>query len=994
MTHPAKLPADEPKRLARLRALEILDTAPEDIFDALVNVAAGICGVPISLVSLVDADRQWFKANVGLPDASQTPRDIAFCSHAILGDDVMEVPDALNDWRFIDNPLVTDEPCIRFYAGAPLCMSDGTRMGTLCVIDREPRKLSEHQLGLLKSLASAVVEALEFRERAMQALETAACNESRLERLYAATPAMLHSIDTEGRLIAVSDHWLLELGYQREEVLGRHSFEFLTPESQLYARQHVLPEFFRNGRCDEISYQMLRKNGQVIDVLLSGVLERDLHGTPRQSLSITTNVTAKKQAEASLLEQSRFTRAILDNVLEGIITIDADGIIRSVNPEAIRIFGYAAEEVIGQNVKILMPEGDAKDHDGHIRNHHVTGISKVIGKGRELNGRRKDGSLFPMELAVSRCDQLGKPLFIGVMRDITARKELESRLIEGRELLQVTLDSIGDAVITTDLERRIKWLNPVAERLTGWSKEDAFGKRLTEVFSIFNKDSRQPAEDPVSLCLQRGQVTGLASDTILIARDGMEYGIEDSASPIRDAQGNLHGAVLVFHDVSEQRRLSEEMSHRATHDMLTGLLNRLEFESRLSRMLASAKVGQGDGALMYIDLDQFKLVNDACGHAVGDQLLRQVSTLLQSCVRGRDTVARLGGDEFGILLEHCSAEQAEKVASKICDQMEEFRFLHDGRRFRVGTSIGLVPVDNRWSSTASLLQAADSACYAAKEAGRNRVHAWFDTDRAIKARQGDMQWVTRLEQALDENRFELYGQKIMPIGLASEALHFEVLLRLRETDGTIVPPGVFLVAAERFNLATRIDKWVVRNTFEWLSDTSRNVESVELVSINLSGQSIGDRAFHQHLIEKMQRATFDLRKVCFEITETAAITNLGDAKLFIDEVRQLGAKVALDDFGSGASSFGYLKMLPVDFLKIDGQFITGMLDDKLNEAAVRCFQEVAAVVGVRTIAEFVERSETLDALRQIGVDMAQGYLLHRPEPIALVLKQGEALTVG
>jgi len=401
----------------------------------------------------------------------------------------------------------------------------------------------------------------------------------------------------------------------------------------------------------------------------------------------------------------------------------------------------------------------------------------------------------------------------------------------------------------------------------------------------------------------------------------------------------------------------------------------------MERLLENAKAEHSSSALMYIDLDQFKLVNDACGHSVGDQLLRQVSSLLQSCVRGRDTVARLGGDEFGILLERCDMHQAKSIGEKICDQMNEFRFLHDERRFRVGTSIGLVPLDDRWANMAQVLQAADASCYAAKEAGRNRVHAWFDTDRAMKSRHGDMQWVTRLEEALDEDRFELYAQKIIPIHEPNDRLHFEVLLRLREPDGTLVPPGAFLPAAERFHMATRIDRRVTARVFDWLSGLGHEINQIEMVSVNLSGQSIGDRTFHQHLLKSIKLAQFDVRKLCFEITETAAITNFGDAKVFIDEVRRLGAKVALDDFGAGVSSFSYLKTLPVDFLKIDGQFITDLLDDKLDEAAVRCFHDVAKVVGVRTIAEFVEREDVLTALREIGIDMAQGYLVHRPEPI-------------
>lgn len=1100
-------PAEEVRRLARLRALCVLDSEPEALFDALVELAAAICETPISVVSLVDAERQWFKARKGLPDVTETPRNISFCTHTIMNDEVMEIADASSDPRFRDNPLVTGQAGIRYYAGAPLKTSDGARLGTLCVIDRVPRTLLKEQLEMLRRLAAIVVCGLEYRARALQAIESLARSEQHNARLYAATPAMLHSIDAEGRLVAVSQLWLDELGYTRAEVLGRATLDFLTPESRQHAAT-ILPAFFSTGRCDNVEYQMVRKDGQIIDVLLSAVLERNADGQPMRAMAVIRNITVRKKAELALAEQSRLIQAVLENVLDGIITIDASGTIRTFNPEATRIFGYTAEEMIGRNVKMLMPPEDASTHDGHLRSHQVTGKSKVIGKGRELKGQRKDGTLFPMELAVSRCDQLGQPIFIGVMRDIslrqqreqemrearsflertgtlagvggwelgignqdlrwsaqtralhdappdfvpsladfiglctpdhrtvlrealdkalvqgfpvdlelpfvsytgrpfwahivgsveyegecpvrlvgafqdvTARKEMEFRLAESLQLLQVTLDSIGDAVITTDVQGRIQWLNPVAERLTGWLKEEARGRLLTQVFVILNEETRRPSEDPVAACITHEKVTGLAHRTVLISRDGLEYAIEDSAAPIRDPAGNLHGAVLVFHDVSEQRRLSDEMSHRATHDALTGLVNRAEFEGRLGRLLERTRTDGSMNALMYIDLDQFKLVNDACGHSVGDQLLRQVSVMLINNVRSRDTVARLGGDEFGVILEHCDTDHALRIAEKICDQMEEFRFLHDGRRFRIGTSIGLVPLDARWLNMGLIMQAADTSCYAAKDAGRNRVHTWFDTDRAMKMRRGEMQWVTRLEQALDDNRFELYGQRIVPIGSTSDRIHLEVLLRLRESDGACIPPGAFFPAAERFHLATRIDRWVVRSTFEWLETLGSGLKCIELISVNLSGQSIGDRAFHRYLIEKLSQARFNVSALCFEITETVAITNMGDAQLFIEEIRQRGAKVALDDFGAGASSFGYLKNLSVDFLKIDGQFVTDLLEDKLDNAAVRCFQEVARIVGVRTIAEFVERADILAALEQIGVDMAQGYLIHRPEPLA------------
>ncbi len=389
--------------------------------------------------------------------------------------------------------------------------------------------------------------------------------------------------------------------------------------------------------------------------------------------------------------------------------------------------------------------------------------------------------------------------------------------------------------------------------------------------------------------------------------------------------------------------------------------------------------------MMYIDLDQFKLVNDACGHAVGDELLQQVSKLLTAAVRDRDTLARLGGDEFGVILEHCTAEQAQRVAQQICDRMDDFRFIHDARRFRIGTSIGLVPVDRRWASTEAILQAADTSCYAAKEAGRNRVHAWFDTDLAMRARHGEMQWTTRIEHALDEDRFVLHAQRIQPLVGESAGIHAEVLLRMLDADGSLIAPGAFLPAAERFHLASRIDRWVLRHCVAWLQSLAAP-QQIASLSVNLSGQSVGDRSFHRGALELLAQAGAGIcHRLCLEITETAAVTNLADAALFIEQVRAVGVRVALDDFGAGASSFGYLKTMPVDFLKIDGQFIRDLITDPLDEAAVRCFADVARVVGMQTVAECVDKPEVLARLRVIGIDFAQGFLIHRPEPIDRLL---------
>jgi EAL domain-containing protein (putative c-di-GMP-specific phosphodiesterase class I) len=338
-------------------------------------------------------------------------------------------------------------------------------------------------------------------------------------------------------------------------------------------------------------------------------------------------------------------------------------------------------------------------------------------------------------------------------------------------------------------------------------------------------------------------------------------------------------------------------------------------------------------------------------------------------------------------------DQAQRIAQQICDRLHEFRFVHDNRNFRMGASIGLVPIGSRWNSAAAVMQAGDTTCYAAKEAGRNRVHVWIDTDTGIRKRHGEMQWAMRIENALDESQFVLYAQRIEQLTESPTHLRAEVLLRMLDADGSLILPGAFLPAAERFHLASRIDRWVLQATLARLAAVP-DLGAIHLLCVNLSGQSIGDRAFHRWAIEVLSSAGAPIcERICLEITETSAVMNMADAASFIQHVRALGVRVALDDFGAGASSFGYLKSLAVDYLKIDGQFIRHLLNDALDQAAVRCFVEVARVVGLKTVAEFVDQPRIRDKVREMGIDYAQGFLVHRPEPLDGVLKINELLNL-
>ena len=618
-------------------------------------------------------------------------------------------------------------------------------------------------------------------------------------------------------------------------------------------------------------------------------------------------------------------------------------------------------------------------------------------EGTQLDGewrvRWADGSVHVLRSSgrVLR-DAAGRPLRLtGVCWDVSESRRLQQQLQEQRELLEVTLQSIGDAVLTTDALGRVSWLNPVAQRLTGWAAAEARGQPASMVFRAQREDNQEPLPDPVQRCLASGRPTRLPAGAVLLGRDGELRAVDDSVAPIRDTAGRVLGAVLVFRDVTQQRRQFDEIRHRASHDGLTGLVNRTEFEQRLTRTFERSKRDGTQHALLAFDLDRFKLVNDHCGHAAGDEVLREVAKRLEAGVRGRDTVARLGGDEFAAILENCSLEEALHVAQKLCDTMDQYRYVHGEQRFRIGTSIGVAPLDGRWPDGEAALREADACCMIAKEQGRNRVQVWAQDDATLRAHQSEHRWATRLQQALDEDRFELDLQRVLPAnGVPDDGrLRGELLLRLRERDGSRVLPGAFMPAAERFHLAPRLDRWVLRQAVALLKrDGPPEIASV---AVNLSALTLQDAAFHQEARALLldlgpQRAA----ALCLEITETAVITQLGDAARFVMQMRSLGARVALDDFGAGASSFSYLKALPVDILKIDGQFVRQLLVDPLDQVAVRSFVDVAETLGLTTVAECVETSEVLDELARLGVGEVQGFLLHRPQPLAELLAEAKA----
>ncbi|MGW8311215.1 MAG: EAL domain-containing protein [Thiogranum sp.] len=572
------------------------------------------------------------------------------------------------------------------------------------------------------------------------------------------------------------------------------------------------------------------------------------------------------------------------------------------------------------------------------------------------------------------------------------RLHADDQLFMEKVKAQTTLESLGEGVITTDATGNITYLNPAAQKLTGWTFAGAHRRPLHEVFKVISSNTRAAVNYPLRDCVDDGDTIHHDFLLTLIRDDGREFIIQDTATPIRDSHGDIAGMVLVFRDFSKLHQMSQQLAYQASHDDLTGLLNRREFDAQLARALLDVNDDSTEHALCYIDLDQFKIVNDTCGHKAGDELLKQLTFEISGKIRKRDVFARLGGDEFGIILKDCPLNSAEELATHIKDAVSAFRFSWDQHIFEIGASIGLVPITQGHATTSDLMMTADSACYIAKDKGRNRVHVYQPTDEDIIQRSGDLQWLQILNKSIDNDRFVLFCQLIAPISPASGlAPQYEILLRMRDADSGLVQPGLFIPAAERYQLMPAIDKWVIRHTFATLRDATRagNLcrSGAVSFSLNLSAQSLTDSGFLAFVIGQFDRTGIDPGLINFELTETAAIANLQRAIGIIEKLRALGCGFSLDDFGSGLSSFGYLNNLPVDHIKIDGHFVRDIADNPVNRSIVESIAHIGHVMGLKTIAECVENDATRHKARECGVDFVQGYGIERPRALRDVLAE-------
>jgi len=574
----------------------------------------------------------------------------------------------------------------------------------------------------------------------------------------------------------------------------------------------------------------------------------------------------------------------------------------------------------------------------------------------------------------------GNRAILTVARDISHRKSLEVSLSRSKRQAQYTLESISEGVITTDNDGRIDYMNLAAETLIGANRDDASGHRIGELFTLVDDADRRPLGDPVERCLAMRRRVNMGRRAVMVSVDGEhEHSVEITASPVRGPSNSISGTVVVFHDVSELRGLTRKMSYQATHDPLTGLINRREFERRLDEAMDSAHAEEAVHMLFYMDLDRFKAVNDSCGHMAGDNMLREVAALIKDEVRDSDFVGRLGGDEFGALLIGCPIEKARQIATDICTAISDYRFVWKDKIFNIGISIGLVEISHASGTLQDVMSAADSACYMAKQQGRGQVHIYSARDEAVARERGDIQWLRQLQTALHEDGFALAAQPIIAMrGRGESGPAIEVLIRLSDSHGRPTQSAEFLRPAERYQMMPQIDRWVINSTLTAISAGEIKLPAHRSCAINLSGQTIGDESFLGFVVDTLDRSGVAPSAICFEVTESAILSNVQQAQRFIEVLHGIGCEFSLDDFGSGLGSFSSLKHLPIDYLKIDGTYTRNLQTDLVNQEMVAAMIKLARTMQFQIVAEEVEHQEDFDWLRDIGVDFVQGHFIEAP----------------
>lgn len=727
-----------------------------------------------------------------------------------------------------------------------------------------------------------------------------------------------------------------------------------------------------------------RLEGDLHQALASGAITAGPDSSPEPFGELTASVSrlAERRSAAALSaghDDTPLFETLADTLPE--VALIHTTTILYANRAAGEASGGAAAALLGRQVSDLLHS----QYRALVRNHIASLLQDAAPTApleAQLEGRDEAGGAW-VELHSSRVRYRGEPALLTVARDVTDRKSLEAQLGQGKLQARLALESIGEGVITTDRAGAIDYLNAAAEQLLGTSRIVGVGKGLTDLIALVDEVDRSSLGDPVAKCLTERRRVSLGRRALLMSKQSdREVSIELAASPIRGSDGQVTGCAVIFHDVSELRGLAREMSYQASHDALTGLVNRAELERRLDEALTSAR-GEGVGHVVaYLDLDRFKQVNDSCGHIAGDNLLREIGALLKQRVRDSDTVARVGGDEFAMLLAGCPLDKARQIADDVCRAVREYRFTWQERAFDIGVSIGLVEVGPESGSPEDVLSAADSACYVAKQKGRGRTHVYSVRDELLARERGEIQWLQHLQRALKEGRFELHVQPIVALGgSAKNGPAAEVLLRLKDDSGKSIAPMHFIGAAERYRLMPHIDRWVVQAALSSIAGGAPHLPKGRTCGINLSAQTLADESFLEFVVDVLDRTGVPPEKICFEVPESAVANQMDQAQRFIDVLHGMGCSFALDDFGSGIGSFASLKRLELDYLKIDGIYTRDLAEDGVNREMLAAMIKLARTLDFLVVAEEVEDQQSLEALRALGVDFVQGHIVEKPRPL-------------
>lgn len=676
---------------------------------------------------------------------------------------------------------------------------------------------------------------------------------------------------------------------------------------------------------------------------------------------------------------------ILDILMPGLSGLDVlEQVRRTFSSSELPILMLSVKDDIDDVVKAL--ESGANDYVTRPFDYTIltTRINALIAYKQTQDSIREAHSKLESRIA-ERTNELVQANR-ALQTEVTERKQAEERVRISQKRYQALYNDTPSMFFSLGSDGRIVSANQFGADCLGYTVGSIVGRRIAD---LHVKEDERLVDRKINDCLNEPNIVH-RWDAGMVHSDGSRIWVRTAARVMSDELEDTRSILMVCEDITEAYTLSEQLKYQAKHDALTGLVNRYEFEHRLHDLLSDARNNHSSHALLYMDLDHFKVINDTCGHDAGDELLRQLGRELKERTAGTDTLARLGGDEFAVLLCDCDLVRATSVAHELHRLINDFRFIWRDARFGISVSIGVVAIEHTTADITTLLSAADTACYSAKEEGPKHVHVYQPNDKEVIRRYHEMSWISKIDKALEEERFELYYQRIIPIDAAKrdspeQGDHYELLIRMRDEEGRIVMPNSFLPAAERYKYATKLDRWVVDYAFKWLAETPGLLERLSICSINLSGHSISGNDFLNYLLEQLEQTSIPPSKLCFELTETATITNRVGATEMIEELRNRGCRFALDDFGTGLSSFEYLKNLPVDFIKIDGQFIRNIITDSVNYTMVKSIHDIAKVMAKETIAEFVDTDAALLTLREIGIDYAQGNIVAKPRPIADLL---------